>query len=415
MHIAHRSCCALVCAALYFTLTSVAVQATPLVPSHDDEVIEVLPAITGSRAEERRQRKLLAQQPRDPALALGIATRYLAQAHELGDPRFAGMAMSAIDGWKDESTMPDGVLMMRATLLQYLHDFDASVRSLEVLLRRPSTEPRSQAWLTLATVRRVQGRYADSDIACKQVAASGAALHADACLAENAGLRGEVDRARSIFARLRADTRTPASTQIWLTTSLAELEQRAGRADAANAAFRAALQLGSDAYTTLAYADFLIDQKRPIEALGLLKSQPRSDAVLLRLAIAGTQVVAKAARGTGQGEADESIAQSGGTAQVNLDVSEMRERIALANERPDAKLFHGREQAMFALWVERQPVYALELARTNVAQQREPLDLLVLAQTARAAGRRDALEQARRITSQMGLRDQRIDAVLGRG
>ena len=413
MRIAKRSRCALVCAALYLTLTSAAVQATPLIPNHDDEVIEVLPAITGSRAEERRQRKLLAQQPRDPALALAIATRYLAQAHELGDPRFAGMAMSAIDGWKDEATMPDGVLMMRATLLQYLHDFDASVRSLEALLRRPSTEPRSQAWLTLATVRRVQGRYADSDIACKQVAASGAALHADACLAENAGLRGEVDRARSIFARLRADTRNPASTQIWLTTSLAELEQRAGRADAANAAFRAALQLGSDAYTTLAYADFLIDQKRPIEALGLLKSQPRSDAVLLRLAIAGTQV--DAARSTGRGEADGSIARSGGTAQVNLDVSEMRERIALANERPDAKLFHGREQAMFALWVERQSAYALELARTNVAQQREPLDLLVFAQTARAAGRRDALEQARRIVSQMGLRDQRIDAILGRG
>ena len=412
MHIAHRSRCALVCAALYVTLMSAAVQSTPRVPTHDDEVIEVLPAITGSRAEERRQRKLLAQQPRDPALALDIATRYLAQAHELGDPRFAGMAMSAIDGWKDEATMPDGVLMMRATLLQYLHDFDASVRSLEVLLRRASTEPRSQAWLTLATVRRVQGRYADSDIACNQLAASGAALHADACLAENAGLRGEVDRARSIFARLRADTRNSASTQIWLTTSLAELEQRAGRADAANAAFRAALQLGSDAYTTLAYADFLIDQKRPIEALGLLKSQPRSDAVLLRLAIAGTQV--DAARSS-RGEADGSIARSGGPAQVDLDVSEMRERIALANERPDAKLFHGREQAMFALWVERRPAYALELARTNVALQREPLDLLVLAQTARAAGRRDALEQARRIVSQMGLRDQRIDAILGRG
>ena len=384
------------------------VQATPLNPTSEDEVIDVLPAVTGNRIEQRRQRKLLAQQPRDPALAVEIATRYLAQAHELGDPRFAGMAMSALSGWSDEATMPDSVLMMRATLQQYLHEFDASVRSLETLLGRPTTTPRSQAWLTLATVRRVQGRYADSDMACKQVATSGAALHADACLAENAGLRGEIERARSAFTRLLASARHPASTQAWLTTSLAELEQRAGRADAADTAFRAALQLDSDSYTALAYADFLIDQERPLEALDLLKHQARSDAVVLRLAIAQTQAKrpSPSARRGGNGDANDG---------VSVDVTEMRERIALANQRPEAKLFHGREQAMFALWVERQPARALDLAQGNVVQQREPLDLLVLAQAARATGRSDALQQVRRLMSEMGLRDQRIAAILGRG
>jgi len=106
----------------------------PITPTHDDEVIEVLPAMTGGRAEERRLRKQLALHPRDPALAVGIAKRYLAQAHELGDPRFAGMAMAAIEGWTNEATMPDDVLMMRATLQQYLHAFDGSVHSLQVLL-----------------------------------------------------------------------------------------------------------------------------------------------------------------------------------------------------------------------------------------------------------------------------------------
>ena len=96
-------------------------------------------------------------------------------------------------------------------------------------------------------------------------------------------------------------------------------------------------------------------------------------------------------------------------------MTEMRERIALANQRPEAKLFHGREQAMFALWVERQPARALDLAQGNVVQQREPLDLLVLAQAARATGRSDALQQVRRLMSEMGLRDQRIAAILGRG
>jgi hypothetical protein len=382
--------------ALFTTLVLLAfpVSATPIVPTRDDEVIEVLPAMTGSRAEERRLRKALVQRPRDPALALDMAKRYLNQAHESGDPRFAGMAMSAIEGWQDVATMPDGVLMMRATLQQYLHEFDASVRSLNTLLARPSAQPRPQAWLTLATVKRVQGRYADSDTACQQVAASGSALHAEACLAENAALRGDVDAARATFTRLLGNVRNPAATQAWLATSLAELEQRAGLADAADAAFRAALKFEPDPYTTLSYADFMIDQQRPAEALALLKGQTRSDAVLLRLAIAGTQAK---------------------SASAGADAAEMRERIALANQRPDAKVFHGREQAMFALLVERQPARALELARGNVVAQREPLDLLVLAQAARASGRAQALEEARRLVAQMGLRDQRTLAVLGSG
>lgn len=365
--------------------------AAPIVPANDAEVIEVLPALSGSRAEARRLRKQLAQQPKDPVLALSVAKSYLDQAHELGDPRFAGMAMSAIEGWTDEATMPDGILLMRANLQQYLHEFDASALSLQRLLARPSAQPRPQAWLTLATVRRVQGRYADSDAACKQVAQAGSALHAQACTAENAALRGDADGARATFKQLLATPSLAAATQAWLTTSLAELEQRSGRASAAEAAFRAALKLDADAYATLAYADFLIEQKRPREALVVLKDQARSDAVVLRMAIAGTQAK---------------------TASAAADVAEMRERINLANQRPDAKVFHGREQAMFALFVEGRPDQALDLARGNVAQQREPLDLLVLAQAARATGQVAALQEAQRLTKEVGLRDARVQALL---
>jgi tetratricopeptide (TPR) repeat protein len=359
--------------------------ATPIVPTRDDEVIDVLPAVNGNRAEERRLRQQLASAPRDPALALAAAKRYLDQAHELGDPRFAGMALAALEPWKDETTMPDAVLLMRATLQQYLHEFDASAASLQRLLARPG-EARPQAWLTLATVRRVQGRYADSDAACQQVARAGAALHASACAAENAALRGDAARARGAFNQLLADRRLPVATRVWLTTSMAELEQRAGNAAVADAAFQATLKLEPDAYATLAYADFLIEQKRPAQALALLKDQVRSDAVLLRLAIAGTHAAA--------------------------DVAEMRERIALANERPDAKVFHGREQAMFALAVDGDATLAWQLARGNIAQQREPLDVLVLTQAARASGEPAALQEARRVAGEIGLRDRRVEELL---
>ena len=171
----------------------------------------------------------------------------------------------------------------------------------------------------------------------------------------------------------------------------AELEQRAGSNAAADAAFRAALSAQPDSYARLAYADFLIDQKRPGEVLPWLKDEARSDAVLLRLAIAGRRA---------------------GTPEAGRDASEMRQRITLANQRPEARLFHGREQAMFALWIETDPQRALALARDNAAHQREPLDLLMFARAAQASGDTAAVQEARRLASEIGLDDRRVDAAL---
>jgi hypothetical protein len=177
-----------------------------------------------------------------------------------------------------------------------------------------------------------------------------------------------------------------------LLTTLAELEQRAGHAQAADAAFRQVLAIEPDPYALVDYADFLIEQHRYNEALALLKKQERTDAVLLRLAIAGTLAHAPSA---------------------TRDAAEMRERIDLANERPDARVFHGREQAMFALWVEHDPQRALDLARGNVVHQREALDILVLAQAARASGQPAALQEVRQVAAEMGLHDQRIAFLQG--
>ncbi|MDQ6628698.1 MAG: hypothetical protein M3Z29_09660 [Pseudomonadota bacterium] len=387
-------------AGLFLFCAAPSASALPITPSRDDEVVEVLPAAAGNRGEERQLRKRLAARPDDPVLALAVARRYLDQARESGDPRYAGLALAALRAWPDPAVAPFDILLMRATLQQYLHEFDAAVANLRLLLKRPAASRQPQAWLTLATVLRVQGRYADSDEACREVARAGATLYASACQAENAALRGEVDVSRQTLERLLADPRLPNGARGWLLTSLAELEERDGRAGAADAAYRGVLRLGPDSYASVAYADFLIAQKRPLDALKLLKGEARTDAVLLRLAIAGT--LAAASRGPGSKTADSSAP----------DVAEMRDRIALANERPEARIYHGREQAMFALFVDHAPDRALSLARGDVANQREPLDLLVFAQAARAVGSAAAIQEARRLKAAQGLHDRRIDALL---
>ena len=363
--------------------------ATPIVPANDAEVIETLPAVAGNRAEERKIKRELAANPRDAKLAAATARHYLEQARELGDPRFAGQAQAALQAWPEPAAAPTEVLLMQATVQQYLHEFEPAAHKLELLLKR---EPReAQAWLTLATVRRVQGRYADSDVACASLGRLGAALYATACQAENDGLRGQVDIARVALKGLLATPRLPMATRGWLFTTLAELEARSGQPDDAEAAYRSALEAQADSYATMSFADFLIERGRDADALDQLKGQRRTDAMLLRLAIAGTRA---------------------NTPEAARDAREMRERISLANLRPDAKVFHAREQAMFALWVDKQVPRALALARSNVTQQREPLDLLVLAQAARAAGQSAALRETETLLNEIGLRDQRIAALL---
>lgn len=362
---------------------AVGAQGAPLLPTSDAQVIETLAAPAGDRAEERALRRQHQAKPGDAAVAVALARSYLEQAHREGDPRFAGRALAALQHWAQTSEAPPAVLLMRATVLQYLHQFDTAAQLLEGLAQRQPAM--AQAWLTLATIRRVQGRYADSDRACAGLTAAGATLYAQACQAENDGLRGQFDSARGRFDQLLA-TRLDGATRNWLLTSLAELEARAARPIEAERAYRAALSTQSDDYTRLSFTDFLMLQSRDAEALALLSGQPRSDAVLLRLAIAGQRTSAPAARN---------------------DVRELRERIAQANQRPGAGASHAREQAMFALWIEAQPARALELARANVKLQREAIDLLLLAQAAKASGQEAAQQEATLLSQTVGLKDAR--------
>ena len=369
------------------TLWSQVGRAEPLNPTRDTDVIEVLPA-GGRAAEDRELRRLWVNQPTDAATAVSLARRYLSRARELGDPRYAGQTLAVLQGWPDPKTAPDEVLLLQATVQQYLHEFEISASHLEMLVaRRPD---HAQAWLTLATVRRVQGRYAASDAACLGLQGAGVRLESQACLAENVSLRGDNDAARSKLQQLLAPPRLPAATRSWLLTTLAEVEQRDGKPDAAEAAFKTALQAQGGGYTLLTYIDFLFEQGREEDALALLVPQPRTDAVMLRLAMVGARLK---------------------TPNAAVDARLVREAMAQANLRPEARGTHAREQAMFALWVDDKPAAALRLARENVRTQREPLDLLVLAHAARAVGDAQAIREADQLRQEMGLHDQRLDAL----
>ena len=382
-------------AALLFA-ASVPLGAAPRVPTSDDVIVETLPTLAGWSLEARRLRQALAQHPRDAATAIAAAQAYLDLARTQGDPRYAGYAMGALQAWDTTATAqtPTAVLVMRATVAQFLHDFDAAEATLKsALALRPDD---AQAWLTLATLLRVRGRYAESDAACRALGQVGPALYGLACLAENAGLRGDPASARDTLRGLLADPKLQspqqAGTRQWLLTSLAEVEELAGRPAAAEAFYRQALQAERAGYLLLAYSDFLLRQQRPAEVPALLGQAPRSDAVLLRLAIAARR-------------ADH-------MALARQHAAELQARFDAASLRPGNAQVHAREAALFALDVEGDARRALALALANVRLQREPIDLLLLARAAVAANDDQGRSELQALIQRTGLRDARIDAVL---
>lgn len=340
-------------------------RATPYLPAHGADVIEVLPRrADATQTELRRLRLALNAQPRDVALATALAQRYIAVGRDAADPRYLGYAQAALAPWWREAAPPPTVLLLRATLLQSGHQFPAALADLERLL---AAEPaNAQAWLTRATVLTVRGDYAGATTSCARVSALANELVTAACIASVGALTGRAQPSEQLLVlTLRRGASAPPEQRLWAQTLLAEMAAQRGDAALADARYRDALALNPhDAYLLGAYADFLLDQGRPADVLTLLKEYTRVDALLLRRALALRQM-------------------PGAEAALATDVAALAARFSAATERGDT--VHQREQARFALYLQRDAATALALARQNWEVQKEAADMRIYLEAAAQA------------------------------
>jgi Tfp pilus assembly protein PilF len=356
--------------ALALMAMAAACQAAPYIPASGDQVIELLPrrADTAQR-ELRRLRDRLSTQPDNLALATDLARRYIALGRDSSDPRYLGYAQAVLAPWWRLAAPPPEVRLLRATLLQSTHHFDAALADLaQVLAARPKL---AQAWLTRATVLTVRGDYDGATASCARVAALADQLIAVTCLANVGAVTGRALPSEQLLdLTLQRSAGAPPEVAVWSLTLLAEMAGRRGAADLAEARFRRALALAPrDGYLLGAYADFLLDRQRPAEVLALLGEQTRVDALLLRRALA--------------------LQQTPGTAAaLTADVSELAARFAAATQRGDS--VHQREQARFELALQHNPGTALTLARQNWQVQKEPADIRIYLDAARQSHDADA-------------------------
>lgn len=346
------------------SLLASAVAAEPFVPAEDNEVLEHLPRRAASDLQGRELRALRAELAEDPTRldsALQLAQLYLELGREDGDPRYQGYARAALAPWWDLSQPPAGVLMIRAIVRQNRHDFDRALEDLDRLLR---LQPRNtRAWLTRAVVLQVRGDYRDALASCQPLRRMDP-LAAAACLAGAGSLSGAAEESYELLRQaVEQAPPEPVSDRVWALTGLAEIAARLGRVSAAEQHFEEALALGvRDLYLLAAYADFLLDQDRPAAVRAMLVSEERSDALLLRLALAESRL---------------------GSPGSQASVATLGDRFAESRARGDR--LHLGAEARYLLHLQQQPVESLELALENWQVQREPTDARRVLEAALAA------------------------------
>ena len=339
-------------------------RAEPFVPDSDALVLERMPAAGDDLTRQLRDRRAaLARNPDDLELALSLAAGYVRLGRREADPRYDGYAQAALAPWWNLAAPPIPVLLLRATLAQRRHDFAGALADLERVLAQAPRHP--QAWLAKATILGVQGEPARALASCARLAGTVEPLVEAACAA---GAYGSGGRARAGYRLLQeALSRGPGvapEIRVWALTILAELAAQWADAAAAERHFRAALALGlRDPYLLGAYADFLLDEDRPAEALELLAGETRIDPLLLRLSLAEQRLGAQG---------------------LEEHVAMLQARFDAARRRGDS--VHLREEARFTLELLERPARAVDLARANWTSQRELADARILLEAALAAG-----------------------------
>jgi len=372
---------------LALALVVIQAAAFPRIPNRDDEVLERLPfrRDDAQAAELRRLRARVASAPQDMGAAVQLARRYFALAVALGDPRYIGYAQAALTPWGERAAGAPDLLLVRAMLKQYRHDFDGALEDLAAAARLDPDDSEAHAWA--AAIFMVRADYAGAARECAALAELGETLEAEGC---SAYLESVTGKGRAGYERLRAAlAREPDADRglrLWIQSRLARMAWRLGDTAAADAHFRSALALGiTDNFLLTAYAEFLLAQRRYRDVVALLSERTQSDTLLLRLTLA-----------------EQALGLADATQHARI-LGERFDAAALRGER-----LHLSDEARYRLDLRNDPAGALAAAAENWRTQREPEDAEILLEAAHAAGKPEAARPALDWLARTGYADPRL-------
>ncbi len=359
--------------------------AAPYRPSDDATVLATIaPSAAAMQAELRARQKSLAANPTDLGAALNVARLAIRDGRASADPRRYGQAQAALSPWWSKDDAPVEVRVLRAVIRQELHDFQGAEADLDAILIVDPTN--AQARLTRAFVRQTIGEFAAAKDDCRQLPRSVGLTASAVCILRVEALTGSAAPAlQRLSLAMALDGKATQNVRRWAQAVAAEIDVMLGQTDEATQRFSEATAQDADIPTLVAYADYLLNSGKPEEVLSLLADRSEADIVLLRLAIAGTEL---------------------GDPRAPHWSALLAERFAAA--RAGGVQLHLREEARFELEVQRDATSALRLARENWKNQKEPADARLVLQAAEAANDPAAAADVLRFLEATGLNDVRM-------
>lgn len=289
------------------------------------------------------------------------------------DPRYLGYAEAAFSAWTNSEMDDISALLLRASVRQGLHRFDECWEDLSIALKLDPAN--GQAWLARSWVAQARGDYASARRDQWQVFRHCPALLSSATAAALASLTGKPAEGLALLEpQLVLTNSLSADALVWSMKVAAECAWRAGMTASAREWLEhaAAIQPG-DIDLANAQADVLGSLGDPAGAIAVLGRVGSPDPVLLRKVILGQRLARPPAEWIRWKQ--------------DLDT-----RMAALERRGDRA--HRREQALYALHVQRNPAQALQWAVQNWSVQKEPEDLDLLMEAGWAARDADTIKVA---------------------
>jgi tetratricopeptide (TPR) repeat protein len=337
----------------------------PRTPADDATVIERLPFRAGDTPAKAlaELRATVQKAPDDAAASVALAQAYFDLAQARGDPRYVGYADAIVARFGGQMT-PD-MLLVRGTLRQYRHDFDAALADFAAALEQDPDRAGAHAWR--GAIYLVEAQYANARKECAALLRLQRSVLHGGCLGLLQAYTGQLASGYASLQQALSITRDDDQRR-WLLTRLGEVATWQGQPAQAERHYREALALGQDdGYLLAAWADFLLDNKRPADVAKLLASWEASDGLLLRLTEAEMLLQLPAA---------------------TVHLQALDDRFAAAKLRGDTT--HRAEEARFQLRLRKNPMLATQLAAANYKVQKEPRDARVLLESALATKDGDA-------------------------
>jgi len=371
----------------------------PFTPVRDDVVLERVTRSSATDQEFRRLQRLSQADPQSLSAATAFARAAISRGDEEGDPRYFGYAQSALGAWWGLPQPPAQVLLLRATIFQWQHQFERALRDLDSVIAVDGAEV-NQAHLTRATISLVQGDASAARHECVALINHVETLIAATCIASASALGPHTSDAEHAL-RIAIERSSDASdaARVWAWTEVAQIDEQLGASEPAGQAYLKALEVmhrrgHQDPFLLTAYADFLLDRGRAVEVVQLLSEQTRIDNLLLRLALAEANLAE-------QGDASlRGVAVQHG--------NDLQRRFDETRQRGD--FVHQREEAIYLLKLRHEPDKALRAAQENWQRQRELIDARILWTAAETAHERGAARPVQEWLQRGGISDARIEA-----